>query len=153
MNKKVIPVIAVLSLIFIILVGIIVGKKIKQIMPSTEQQDLEAYFGITSDDEAAIELNHELVEEKAMLRDGAVYLDFNYVHDYLNDRFYWDENENILLYTTSSNVVKASADRKDYYIGRKKDSKPYKIVLIDADKTFIALDYVAQYTNLAYERF
>ena len=111
MNKKVIPVIAVLSLIFIILVGIIVGKKIKQIMPSTEQQDLEAYFGITSDDEAAIELNHELVEEKAMLRDGAVYLDFNYVHDYLNDRFYWDENENILLYTTSSNVVKASADR------------------------------------------
>lgn len=153
MNKKLVPVIAVLSLIFIILVGVIAGKKIKQLMPGTEQQDLETYFGITSDDEAAIELNHELVEEKAVLRDGAVYLDFQYVHDYLNDRFYWDANENVLLYTTSSNIVKASADSKDYYIGRKKDSKPYKIVLVDVDKTFLALDYVAQYTNLTYERF
>ena len=151
MKKKIIPVIAVLFLIFIILVGIIIGRKIKAFMPSSEQQDLETYFGITSQEEAAIELNRSLTEEKALLRDGGIYLDFNYVHDYLNDRFYWDANENILLYTTSSNVVKASADSKDYYIGRKKDSKPYKIVLVNVDKTYIALDYVAQYTNLTYE--
>ncbi len=151
MKKKIIPVIAVLFLIFIILVGIIIGRKIKAFMPSSEQQDLETYFGITSQEEVAIELNRSLTEEKALLRDGGIYLDFNYVHDYLNDRFYWDANENILLYTTSSNVVKASADSKDYYIGRKKDSKPYKIVLVNVDKTYIALDYVAQYTNLTYE--
>lgn len=153
MKKKIIPVIAVLFLIFIILVGIIVGRKIKQLMPSSEMQNLDTYFGITSEDEAAIQLNHDLVEEKALLRDGAVYLDYDYVHDNLNDRFYWDANENVLLYTTSANVIKASADSQDYYIGRKKDSKPYKIVLVNVDKTYIALDYVAQYTNLAYERF
>jgi len=153
MKKKLVPVIAVLFLVFIILVGIIIGKKIKQFMPSNEQQNLDTYFGISSEDEAAIELNHDLVEEKALIRDGAVYLDYQYVHDYLNDRFYWDANENILLYTTSANVVKVSADSKEYYIGRKKDSKPYKIVLVNVDKTYIALDYVAQYTDLTYERF
>ena len=105
MKKKIIPVIAVLFLIFIILVGIIIGRKIKAFMPSSEQQDLETYFGITSQEEAAIELNRSLTEEKALLRDGGIYLDFNYVHDYLNDRFYWDANENILLYTTSSNEI------------------------------------------------
>lgn len=153
MKKKIIPVIAVLFLIFIILVGIIVGRKIKQFMPNSEMQNLDTYFGITSEDEAAIQLNHDLVEEKALLRNGAVYLDYDYVHDNLNDRFYWDANENVLLYTTSANVIKASADSQDYYIGRKKDSKPYKIVLVNVDKTYIALDYVAQYTNLTYERF
>ncbi len=153
MKDKIIPIAAVLSLIFIILVSIIVGKKIKQYVPSSEEQDLETYFGITSDDEIAIELNHNIIEEKALLRDGGIYLDFNYVHDNLNDRFYWDTNENILLYTTSSDVIKASADSKDYYIGRKKDSKPYKIVLVNVDKTYIALDYVAEYTNLTYEYF
>ena len=152
MKDKIIPIAAVLSLIFIILVSIIVGKKIKQYVPSSEEQDLETYFGITSDDEIAIELNHNIIEEKALLRDGGIYLDFNYVHN-LNDRFYWDTNENILLYTTSSDVIKASADSKDYYIGRKKDSKPYKIVLVNVDKTYIALDYVAEYTNLTYEYF
>ena len=116
MKDKIIPIAAVLSLIFIILVSIIVGKKIKQYVPSSEEQDLETYFGITSEDEIAIELNHSIIEEKALLRDGTIYLDYNYVHDSLNDRFYWDTNENILLYTTSSDVIKASADSKDYYI-------------------------------------
>ena len=46
MKKKIIPVIAVLFLIFIILVGIIIGRKIKAFMPSSEQQDLETYFGL-----------------------------------------------------------------------------------------------------------
>jgi len=151
MNDKIIPVVAVLSLIFIILVSIIVGKKIKQYVPNSEEQNLEEYFGITADDEIAIELNHSIIEEKALLRNGEIYLDYNYVHDYLNDRFYWDTNENILLYTTSSDVIKAFADSKDFYTGRKKDSKSYKIVLVDVDKTYIALDYVAQYTDMEYE--
>ena len=151
MKDKIIPVVAVLSLIFIILVSIIVGKKIKQYVPNSEEQNLEEYFGTTADDEIAIELNHSIIEEKALLRNGEIYLDYNYVHDYLNDRFYWDTNENILLYTTSSDVIKAFADSKDFYTGRKKDSKSYKIVLVDVDKTYIALDYVAQYTDMEYE--
>lgn len=153
MKKKLIPVIAVLILIFVVLVGIIIGKKVKELMPSNEQQDLNEYFAVAAEDEAAIILNYDLAEEKALLKDGMIYLNFNYVHDKLNDRFYWDANENILLYTTSANVVKASADSKDYYIGRKKDTKTYKIVLVNVDQTYIALDYVAQYTNLTYEHF
>lgn len=151
MKKKLIPVIAVLALIFIILLGIIIGRKVKQYMPSNEEQDLQTYFGITSDDELAIVLDNSLVEEKALLKDGVIYMDYHYVHDSLNDRFYWDANENVLLYTTSLNVVKASADSKDYYIGRKKETKGYKIVLVNADKTYIALDYVAEFTDLSYE--
>ena len=46
MKDKIIPVVAVLSLIFIILVSIIVGKKIKQYVPNSEEQNLEEYFGI-----------------------------------------------------------------------------------------------------------
>ena len=41
MKDKIIPVVAVLSLIFIILVSIIVGKKIKQYVPNSEEQNLE----------------------------------------------------------------------------------------------------------------
>ena len=61
MKDKIIPVVAVLSLIFIILVSIIVGKKIKQYVPNSEEQNLEEYFGITADDEIAIELNHSIM--------------------------------------------------------------------------------------------
>lgn len=153
MKKKMIPVLTVLILIFVILVILIVSIKVKQFMPSKEVEDLNTYFGITSEDEMAIELNHNIIEEKAFLKDGQVYLDYEYVHDQLNDRFYWDNNENVLLYTTSDNVVKAMADSKEYYIGKKKAGRNYKIVLIDAQRAYIAIDYVAEYTNMVYEQF
>lgn len=153
MKKKMIPVLTVLIMIFVILVILIVSMKVKQFLPSKEVQDLNKYFGVAAEDEMAIELNHNIIEEKAFLRDGQIYVTYSYVHDQLNDRFYWDNNENVLLYTTSENVVKASADSKDFYIGKKKDSRNYKIVLIDAQQAYVALDYVAEYTNLAYEQY
>lgn len=153
MRKKIIPILSVLILIFIILVCVIVGKKVKQYMPSKEIQDLNKYFAIETDQEAAIEVNHTLIEEKAFQKDNEIYLDYNYVHDQLNDRFYWDANENVMLYTTSDNVIKISAESKDYYIGKKKNSMNYNIVLIDADKTYLALDFVAGYTNLEYKTY
>ncbi len=84
MKDKIIPVVAVLSLIFIILVSIIVGKKIKQYVPNSEEQNLEEYFGITADDEIAIELNHSIIEEKALLRNGEIYLDYNYELEHIH---------------------------------------------------------------------
>ena len=153
MRKKIIPVLSVLVLIFIILVCLIVGKKVKQYMPSAEIQDLNKYFAVETEQDAAIEVNHEIIEEKAFQKDGVIYLDYNYVHDQLNDRFYWDANENTMLYTTSDHVIKISAESESYYIGKKKNSVNYKIVLIDADKTYLALDFVKEYTNLEYKAF
>lgn len=153
MRKKIIPVLSVLVLIFIILVCLIVGKKVKQYMPSVEVQDLNKYFAVETEQDAAIEVNHEIIEEKALQKDGVIYLDYNYVHDQLNDRFYWDANENTMLYTTSDCVIKISAESESYYIGKKKNSMSYKIVLIDADKAYLALDFVKEYTNLEYKAF
>ncbi len=153
MRKKLIPVLSVLILIFIILVCLIVGKKVKQYMPSKEVQDLNKYFAVETEQEAAIEVNHTLVEQKAFQKDGEIYLDYQYVHDEFNHRFYWDANENIMLYTTSENVIKIPAQGKDYYIGKKKTSMDYDIVLVDANKTYLALDFVAAYTDLEYKTY
>lgn len=95
-------------------------KKVKQYMPSAEIQDLNKYFAVETEQDAAIEVNHEIIEEKAFQKDGVIYLDYNYVHDQLNDRFYWDANENTMLYTTSDHVIKISAESESYYIGKKK---------------------------------
>lgn len=122
-------------------------------MPSVEVQDLNKYFAVETEQDAAIEVNHEIIEEKALQKDGVIYLDYNYVHDQLNDRFYWDANENTMLYTTSDCVIKISAESESYYIGKKKNSTNYKIVLIDADKAYLALDFVKEYTNLEYKAF
>ncbi len=41
------------------------------------------------------------------MRDGRCYLPLDTVHTYLNDRFYADYNENLLLYTTPDEIIRA----------------------------------------------
>ena len=50
----------------------------------------------------------EIVEEKAMISDGICYLDMATIHKYLNDRFYVDGGEGLLLYTLPEDIVRNS---------------------------------------------
>ena len=64
--------------------------------PTKEKYDLNEYFGIESEEQVGITINNEVIEAGAMRVDGHLYLSYEVVRDYLNDRFYWDPNENIL---------------------------------------------------------
>lgn len=165
MKKKVIPVIIAVTALVVIIAGVFLGKIIVQHMPTKEKIDVYEYFGISEEESSEkktevsnlgdivvpIELNRSLTENQALYSAGQMYLDFDYVHDTLNKRFYWDANENILLYTTASDLIKVPADSKDYYIGKKKTNKEYKIVLLSGEKAYVALDFVAEFSDLAYE--
>ena len=80
-------------------------------------------------------------------------LNYNTVKDYFNSRFYWDANENVLLYTTPTDIIKAEVGSRDYYVSKNKNTESYAIVKVDGDQAFIALDYVQKFTNIGYETF
>ena len=105
MRKKAGPVIAALLLIVVIGLILVVGKKIEDYIPSEEVQDLDEYYGIEEPDDVAVVWNQELSEIKGKCLEGNIYLDFDTVHDQLNNRFYWDENERLLRYTTAEDLV------------------------------------------------
>ena len=54
MRKKAGPVLAALSLIVVILLILVVGKKIEAYIPSEEVQELTEYFGTEHADDVAI---------------------------------------------------------------------------------------------------
>ena len=117
MRKKAGPVLAALSLIVVILLILVVGKKIEAYIPSEEVQVLTEYFGTEHADDVAIVWNQQLTALKGKWMDGRVYLDFDTLHDELNGRFYWDGNEKLLRYTTADDLVTVYADREDFFIG------------------------------------
>ena len=136
MEKKRIQqsVILIAAVIVIIILVIIIGKIINKYTPSKEVQDLDEYYGITDDSSAAIVLNHEVISQKAVVKNGTLYLDYEMAKELFNDRFYWDANENLLLYTTASDVISASVSGKDYFVTKEKHTEDYEIVYADADK-------------------
>jgi spore germination protein YaaH len=95
--------------------------------------------------------NHELLDVKGRLIDGVVYLDYETVHDFINDRFYWDANENILRYTTATELVSVAAESSSYTVTRESRSMDHVIVKADAATAYIAIDFVKIYSDFDYE--
>ena len=140
----------VLLIILIIaaIAGIILWKRYS---PSKEQYDMKKYYGIEKDGQVGITVDNKVVEAEGKLAGGKVYVAYNIVRDYINSRFYWDPNENVLLYMLPEDMISVDVGSKDYSISRKKKSEDYVILKTEGNTAYIALDFVQQYTNIDYE--
>lgn len=121
---------------------------IKKYSPSKERADLNEYYNVQGEEEMAVVLDGERLEETARIWDGHVYMDYKLVQQYLNQRFYWDYNENILRYVTNTDIVSVNAGSTEYTVTKKNESTDYVIVKVDGEHMYLALDFVQNYTNI-----
>ena len=153
MKKKVLPVLVVSALIVIIVAITGISALIKKYTPSKERQELSEYYNLTSEDQVAIILNNEVIETTAKMIGDHVYIDYQFVHDSLNPRFYWDANENILLYATARDLISAEADSNSYLVTKSSIDYGRPIVKATSDSAYIDLDFVKEYSDFTYEYF
>ncbi len=142
------PILAAVAFIVIVLFVAFISTLIKKYTPTKERVDLREYYKVQEADDMALILDRQLMEEKAKFWDGHVYLDYNAVRQYLNQRFYWDSNENILRYTTEADVISVNAGENSYMVGKKNNTTEYAIVKVDGEAVYLALEFVQQYTNI-----
>lgn len=150
-----IAIIGMISVILIIVIalGVAITKKLT---PSDEVMLLTDYYEV-EDKEVLIILQDEIYEKKGMLLDGVVYLDYETVIEKFNHRFYWDYNENILTYTTPDEIIRVEAGSSNYTVTKSmietNGVSDYPIVKVFADKVYLALDFVKQYSDLTFQFF
>lgn len=123
----------------------------KKYSPSKKEYDLNKYYGIESEGQLAITVDNQVVEPHGMIADGKAYVRYEIVRDYINSRFYWDPNENVLLYTLPKDMVTVEVGSKDYNVSKEKKSEDYVILKTEGSTAYIALDFVRQYTDIEYE--
>ena len=153
MKKKAAPVLAIVLLI-VIVAGIgFLTRVIKKYTPSSEVMSSQEYFGLDHEGEAAIVAGSEILPYKGKILNEVAYVDYQAVKEVLNDYFYWDSENNTMLYTMPTGVVQIPAGSNSYTADGKTQSLNYNIVLIDGTETYIALDFVKQYTDISYETF
>ena len=153
MKKKAAPVLAIVLLI-VIVAGIgFLTRVIKKYTPSSEVMSSQEYFGLDHEGEAAIVAGSEILPYKGKILNEVAYVDYQAVKEVLNDYFYWDSENNTMLYTMPTDVVQIPAGSNSYTADGKTQSLNYNIALIDGTETYIALDFVKQYTDISYETF
>lgn len=159
MKKKIIPVIIAIVLI-IFIVAISVGMKlVDKYSYSKERANLEEYFSINNPGEVAMVLGDELAEESARLIEGTYYFDLATVHKYLNDRFYEDRNERLLLYTLPGDTVRVEIGSSVYITKDGETDMGFPVARYaeaedgSGEVLYVAADYVKLFTDYSYRTF
>ena len=167
MKKKVIPAIIAIALIIIILAVAGGTAFIAKFSYSNEHRDLKAYYGLESDSDVAIVLGNEIIDTKARLMEGVVYLAYEDVKSLLTDRFYVDERDGLLIYTMANGMRIARPGEKGYYpdaqivvtsfpsydIEGEYTDTDYTVCVNKDEKLYIALDYLKDFADFEYELF
>lgn len=145
-----------LKIIFfiILVVGTVAGLFLwKRYGPTKEKADLDKYYGIQNENQLAVIINNGVLEPTGMISEGKAYIEYGTVRDYINERFYWDPNENIMLYTLPGDVITVGVGSKDYTVSKEKNSEDYVILKTEGNTAYIALEFVQKYTDMEYEVF
>lgn len=131
---------------------------------SNEKADLKQYYGLEAEDEIAVVINNEVVRNETdasqgqdtdipvpgKVYDGQYYIEYSVVRDRINKRFYWDPNENVLLYTMPGGNVSVEVGSKEYTDITEKKSEGYVILKTEGKTAYIALPFIQAYTNMEY---
>ncbi len=132
--------------------------------PSNERADLNQYYELEAENDIAVIVNNEVIRNSASsseggtaespapgkIYDGQYYIEYSVVHDRINKRFYWDPNENVLLYTLPGGSVSVEVGSKEYTDITEKKSEDYVILKTEGRTAYIALPFIQTYTNMEY---
>ena len=137
--------ITVLVLLFIFILagsglGVFFAKKY---MPSNELADKSRVFGIKGGQVALI-LDNQVQEEKGIYEDGQVYLPVDWVNEHLNERFYWDEGEKLLVYALPESIVYADESTR---------GEKGPLFKVTQDGMYLSLGVVVNYTDIRTQAF
>ena len=152
MKKRLIT-IAVALVLILVIGGIAVGRPLyHKYSYSKELADWNEFYQV-SGEESAIILQNEMVEEKALIRDQVCYFDLDTIHKYMNEIFYVDPEENLLLYTDAVGTTRVNLGESVYTGASGAEDMGCTIAFCENDKVYVAADYVQLFTNYSYEVF
>lgn len=151
MKKRMVPVLIAVGLIIIIIaVGFGTGM-VDKYSYSDEWADLYEYYGVSGEGEAAMIFEDQIDSRKALCRDGNYYLPLVFVKEKLNDRFYYDYHEDLLLYTMPDDTVIARAGENSYTENGQPVSGEHPFVVRQGDDVYVAVGYAGKFANFSYE--
>lgn len=151
MKKRILPVIIAILLILVIAGGALGKVLLDKYSYSKEEADWNEFYQVSESDRSAIILQDEMVEEQALIRDDVCYFDLATVHKYMNEVFYADMTEKLLLYANPTEVIRTTFGETSYTTTEGTQDSGYVISFVEGDTVYVAADYVKLFTNYSYD--
>ena len=153
-NKKNLAIL--IALLILVFAGLILA--VHKYAPTNERMSLSDFFVTSEDDEVSV-INNGVYEEPAdnevdaVLVNGVVYIEIDYLKSKFDEGYVYDATEHILRYTTAEDVYSASIHSQTYTIGRQVKDLGHDVFLEKNQTAYIAMDFVNQLTDVTYQSF
>lgn len=137
----------------VILVVIVAGAVfMKRYAPSKQWMSGYEYFDADkASDSALVIINGTKYQDTGVSVDGIWYLPADFIADNINIRFYEDGESNAILYTDDKKTYTYEPGKNIYTDSDNNEyNTNYPVTVAVNGSTYIAWDYVAQYTNCTY---
>lgn len=147
------------SIAMIIFIGAIAALGliyIKNYMPTKERIPLRECYPIYTDSGAAVILDGKYIPgredtDNAIVSDGVVYLERNFLKENLDDRYVFDDTEKIIRYTTNKKIYQASYDGSSYSAGGTKKDIKCPVTISENDTVYTAVPFIRALTDFRYK--
>ena len=140
------------AMIVIFVMGTVLA--IHKYAPTKEKMKLTDYFVQTSDNESSVILNGEYCEVPegtnvySIIENDETYLSVGFIKEMLDDGYVYDDTENILRYTTDSDVISVNLGDTNYTVNKDSNTMDKPIVIYESDMAYISVDFVKMYTDI-----
>ena len=146
-HSKRLPVLVVGILVLVVLVIGFIYELVSRNIPTKETADLNKVYA-AHEGTAALISNGVLSEARGIWKNKQIYLKLSIVQRELNDHFYWDDYEKLLICTTADEIIQADASTEwgsapVFFQESEREAEEDA-----ADSVYVSLNYVAQYTNI-----
>ncbi len=130
-------------------VGIIVAVN----TPSKIHVDMYEYFGIEHNSyDVRVLMNMEQTDAAAFVYNNTYYVANSYIAETLTDKFYYDEANSCVLYTTADHIYEIPVD-SDTYSSEGESFKEDYTIAIYRDQLYMAIDFVADKAGFTYTEY
>lgn len=142
--KKVVPILLLIGAMLCALIGKLAYTAYKKYSPTKESISLETLYGV-SGSQSALFFNDELQEAKGISKNNHIYFPVSWVNQTINQRFYWDANEQILVYTLPDTIL--------YMDAATLGDGGVPVLILQNQEAYLSDELITKYTDLRIETF
>lgn len=140
-----------IAILFVVLV--IASSVLSSVAPNESMADLKQYFEVEKEDDVIIVLNGKISKTKGLYLDNTIYVPFEYAHDYMNKRLYYDAVEDVMFLSTSDAIIEMHRGSKTATIdgGTKNFDNPLYQATNDG-RVWVNVKFLSEYSAFKYEQ-
>ena len=144
MSRKLIY--AAAAAVIVLTAAVVIGRSVVQEYrdkrtPSEVVMPLTEYYDIP-DGEAMLIIDETVYDRNALWRNGTAYLDLDTVSEMYIHRFFWVEDEQLMIYTTPTEIFHFTPGQRAYTVNDEPAQAEYPVVELKDGEPYISVNYL-----------